>query len=114
MRFLKAGDIIIPVVSVESVDISMIETGYVDVFYEGGKTARAHGFDAFEIVMQLRPAAIEGRRLQWAKNAWAFHNLIAHPLMQILVWFGFKKLAIHLHDATVPRPLSVRQQVKSL
>ncbi len=42
----------------------------------------------------------------WPKNAWVLHNLIGHPLMQILSWLGFKDLAIQVHDATVPTPMS--------
>ena len=107
-EFIKAGDRLIPLAAVESVDISGLEQGIVDIVYSGGQTARAGDFDAFEIVMLLKPGAIEGRRLRWAKNAWAFHNLVAHPLMQVMVWFGFKKAAIRLHDVTVPRPVGIK------
>ena len=106
--FIKAGDTLIPIRDIESVDLSRIEQGAVRVTYGGGRAAEAHGFDAFEIVMLLHPAAIEGRRLRWAKHAWAFHNLVAHPLMQIMVWLGFKKQAIRLHDATVPAPVGLK------
>lgn len=107
-QFIKAGDTIIPLSDIESVDMAEIERGHLRIIYAGGKTAEAHDFDAFEILMLLHPAAIEGRRLRWAKNAWAFHNLVAHPLMQIMVWLGFKKQAIRLHDITVPKPIGMR------
>jgi hypothetical protein len=107
--FVKAGSSLVPLRSIESIDLSRIEQGIARVTYDGGKTAEAQDFDAFEIVMLLAPAAIEGRRLRWAKNAWAFHNLIAHPLMQIMVWLGFRRQALRLHDATVPRPLGIRK-----
>lgn len=106
--FIKAGDIMLPVRDIDSVDISRIEQGVVTVVTRGQRYD-AHDFDAFEIVMLLQPSALEGRRLKWAKNAWAFHNLVAHPMMQIMVWLGFKKAAIRLHDATVPKPLGARQ-----
>jgi hypothetical protein len=105
--FIKAGDIMLPVRDIDSIDISRIEQGMVTVAARGQRY-NAHDFDAFEIVMLLQPSALEGRRLKWAKNAWAFHNLIAHPVMQIMVWLGFKKLAIRLHDATVPKPAGTR------
>lgn len=105
--FVKAGNEIIPVRDITRIDISGIERGFISVFHEG-RVLEAHDFDAFEIVMLLHPAALEGRRLRWAKNAWAFHNLVAHPLMQLMVWLGFKKLAIQLHDATVPKPVGSR------
>lgn len=107
--FIKAGDVIIPISAVERVDMSRIEqTGEVDIVHSGGQVMTAHDFDAFEAVMLLHPAALEGRRLRWVKNAWAFHNLVAHPLMQMMVWLGFKRAAIRLHDVTVPRPLGLR------
>lgn len=108
--FIKAGDIMLSRHAIERVDISRLETtGEIDVVYGGGKVAVAQDFDAFEIVMLLQPAALEGRRLRWVKNAWAFHNLVAHPLMQVMVWCGFKRAAIRLHDATVPKPLGLRR-----
>jgi hypothetical protein len=105
--FIKAGDIMLPVRDIESVDISRIEQGSVTIAARGQRF-EAHDFDAFEIVMLLQPSALEGRRLRWVKNAWAFHNLVAHPVMQIMVWLGFRKLAIRLHDATVPKPAGTR------
>lgn len=79
--FIKAGDVIIPIAAVERVDISRIEqTGEVYIVHGGGQVLTAGDFDAFEAVMLLHPAALEGRRLKWVKNAWAFHNLVAHPL----------------------------------
>jgi hypothetical protein len=106
-NFVKAGDTILPVRDIEHVDISRIEQGHVTVS-SGGRKYEASDFDAFEIIMLLHPAALEGRRLRWVKNAWAVHNLVAHPLMQLLVWLGFRKLALRLHDATVPKPVGVR------
>jgi hypothetical protein len=33
---------------------------------------------------------------------WAIHNLVAHPLMEILHWFGCDDWGEWLHDRTVP------------
>lgn len=107
--FVKAGRHLVPVSLIHKVDISEVEKGIVHLFYGGGESARLEGFDALEAVMMLKPSALEGRRLRWLRNAWAFHNLVAHPLMQVLVWFGFKKAAIRLHDQTVPRPSGFRE-----
>ncbi len=105
--FVKAGNEIIRLADIDGVDITCIEQGVISVSCRG-RMLEARDFDAFEITMLLHPAALEGRRLKWVKNAWAFHNLIAHPLMQIMVWLGFRKLAIRLHDVTVPRPVGTR------
>jgi hypothetical protein len=107
-EFIKAGNVILRLADIERVDIAEIECGRLTVFYDGGQALVAQDFDAFEILMLLHPAAIEGRRLRWAKHAWAFHNLVAHPLMQLMVWAGFKKQAIWLHDVTVPKPFGIR------
>ena len=109
-HFIKANQLLIPVTAIERADISDVENGVVDIFHNGEKI-RLEGFDALEAVMLLNPSALEGRRLRWVKNAWAFHNMVAHPVMQVLVWLGFKKAAIRLHDATVPRPLGVRNSL---
>lgn len=62
------------------------------------------GLDAIEFVMLVKPSAWEGRRLKWRKNVWIVHNLIGHPLMQILALIGLHKLAFFVHDSTVPKP----------
>lgn len=33
---------------------------------------------------------------------WTLHNLVAHPLSEVLFQFGLGKLGDRLHDATVP------------
>lgn len=33
---------------------------------------------------------------------YAIHNLLAHPLMEILHWFGQTELGNRVHDATLP------------
>lgn len=107
-EFIKASGELLRLSDISRVDMREITQGYVDIFTADGQKRRAHDFDAFEIVMLLHPAAVEGTRLRWAKNAWAFHNLVAHPLMQLMVWLGFKRAAIRLHDVTVPKPLGLR------
>ncbi len=87
------------------VDISQIERQYIRVVARSHpETLEVTGFNAVELVYHLKPGALEGRRLKWVKRAWAFHNLVAHPVMQLLAYFGFYKQAMWVHDATVPRP----------
>lgn len=106
--FVKAGNTIVKLADIERIDITSLEEGRITIFVASGAALIAEDFDAFEILMLLHPAAMEGRRLRWAKHAWAFHNLVAHPLMQVMVWLGFKKRAIWLHDVTVPKPVGIR------
>lgn len=107
-NFIKADQEIFPIDLVDRLDISRIECG-IAVLHVAGKTVELKDFDAFEAVMKLHPSALEGRRLRWPKHAWAFHNLVAHPLMQILVWIGFRRAGLWVHDVTVPHPLGVRR-----
>lgn len=39
---------------------------------------------------------------KFIKN-YAFHNIVAHPLMQILQWIGRQDLADSVHDKTLPK-----------
>ena len=34
---------------------------------------------------------------------YAFHNIVAHPLMQVLNWVGKEKWANEVHDKTLPK-----------
>ncbi len=102
-RFIKAGEFLIPTDSIRDVDISMVEEGRVFIT-TSDDVYTAEGADAIEVVMLLKPSALEGRNLRWVRNAWAFHNIVGHPLMQILVWLGRREAAIRLHDNTTPHP----------
>lgn len=102
--FLKAGEELVPLSSVTRLEIGEVERDVVTVVQEGGRVLQARGFDAVEAVMLTRPSALEGRRLRWRKGAWALHNLLAHPAMQVLAWFGHGRLGVRLHDATTPTP----------
>lgn len=101
---IKAGDRLIPFWRVREVQIAEIEDAVVDVVTLDGEVFRASGTDAIEAVMLIKPSALEGRRLKWKRHAWAIHNLVGHPLMQILAWVGLKRAAIRIHDLTTPTP----------
>lgn len=36
-------------------------------------------------------------------KTYAFHNIIAHPLMEFLNWAGKEKWANEIHDQTLPK-----------
>jgi hypothetical protein len=101
--FIRAGMRVINVDAVTSVDCSRIEELVVTVHHRDG-VEEVLGGDAIDVVMALRPSALEGKRLRWVRNAWAVHNLVGHPLLQIFVWVGQRRLGLAIHDATVPRP----------
>jgi hypothetical protein len=53
----------------------------------------------------MNDAVVERDQAKYSKYAWAFHNLIAHPLMEILHWVGLSSLGDRIHSATAPRSI---------
>jgi hypothetical protein len=100
---MKVGDWIVSEGEIEAVDLSRVEELVVDVYLRED-LVRLHGVQAVDFVMEWRPSALEGRRMRFARHAWAFHNLVAHPALQVLTWLGMRRLGMRVHDATVPRP----------
>jgi len=85
--------------------ISLVGKGYIRLIFTDNRVPEiVEGPEAFNIVMTLCPSALEGKRAKYAKHAWAVHNLIGHPLMQICSWLKLTRLGIKIHDATVPEP----------
>lgn len=106
---LKAGPHLIPFRDIKKVDIANIDDQSVTITTYLGDQYVAEGFDAIEALYALKPSSMEGRRsLRWAPHAWAFHNLVGHPVTQLLAWAGLKKRAIWFHDWTTPKPRDFR------
>ena len=101
-------DLVVQEPEILEVDCSRLEDFIVTVRLRSGKNIELQDQQALDLVMAVKPSALEGKRFRFARQAWAFHNLVAHPVLQILAWFGLHKLGFKLHDATVPRPLSRR------
>ncbi len=80
----------------------------VTVSFNPAGTVEVRGQPAIDLVMRLCPSALEGRKFKYARHSWAFHNLIAHPLMQLLAFVGKSKAGLAIHDMTIPRPTSKR------
>ena len=106
--FVRLGNTLVNSKLITGVDLRNLEELVVTVFYDG-ETYTIEGIQAIELLMALRPSVLESRRLRWARHAWAFHNLVGHPLMQLLAFFRKYELAMWVHDATVPKPLGRRQ-----
>lgn len=108
---VRVGLLSYPESEVARLDLSRLESdGEVVVLTRDGREHRASGPAAVDLVMRLSPHLLEGRRLRWAPRAWAFHNLVAHPVMQLLSWCGMRGLGLRLHDASVPRPAGLRRR----
>lgn len=108
LSFAKAAGQVFALADVSRLDFSRIEELVVDVHLRDGSCLRATEIDALELAMLTKPSVLEGKRLRWAKRAWLVHNLVGHPLMQLLALFGCYRKAFAVHEATVPRPTGRR------
>jgi len=80
----------------------------ITVFFKDTKQGLiVEGFDAIRVLWELSPTSLEGKHFYWAKNSWWFHNLVGHPVMQLLAFVGLTSLALKIHDKTVPYPKPV-------
>lgn len=104
--FLRVGEHLVPWTEVREIDLrSMEREGTLQVLRHGDLGAiELGGAEAVDLVMRLDPAFFEGRRFRWVRSAWALHNLVGHPLLQLFAWVGRTRLGLRVHDATVPRP----------
>lgn len=67
------------------------------------------GFHAIELLWLIKPSALEGKWKHWHRHMWSVHNLIAHPIMQLLAYMRLYRWAIWVHDVTVPSPKNPRE-----
>jgi len=96
------------IVNADSIDCIICEDfldyGEITIHYKNEEIEYVSGVEALQLIMKLAPDVLEGKKGKYYKNAWVVHNLIGHPVMQLLSWFGFKKAAIWVHDRTIPTP----------
>jgi len=46
-------------------------------------------------------------------KTFAFHNIVGHPLMQLLIWADKKELAEKVHNITLPVQSSDEEEIKA-
>lgn len=103
--FVHISDKIVNENDIKRIDFGhYLSRGEITVHLNNNVNFLVKGSEATIIIMSLCPSALEGKEFRYAKHAWAIHNLIGHPLMQIFSWFHLTKLGIKIHDATVPDP----------
>lgn len=111
--FIIAGDRLIKRSSITSVDTSKMETELIATIHHWEGETEVQGIQAIEAIMLLRPSVLEGRRFRWKKRAWIMHNLVGHPLMQLLALAGFYDAAMFVHDVTVPKPTGASESLEA-
>lgn len=93
--------------TISSIDVEeLVDNEYIRVHYKDGKMELVERMDAFHIVDELAPAALEGRKAKYRRHAWAIHNLLGHPLMQVCAWLHLPRLGLKIHDMTIPFPIT--------
>lgn len=107
-QFLKADNKVVSIDAITHADFSNIEQLQVRLFIGKSHFFTATGIDAIEAAMALKPSVLESRRLRWQRHAWTVHNLVGHPVMQLLAFLRQHKAAMWVHDATVPKPRGKR------
>lgn len=101
--FGKAAGRVFRLDAVTFADFSKLPELEVGVTLSTGERFKAYDIDALELAYALKPSVVEGRRLKHARYSWLVHNVIAHPLMQVLAMCGCYKTAFWVHDSTVPK-----------
>lgn len=104
--FFRAGHRLIRVDDISSVDLECLEDYRVTVKTKMDGILDLFDLDAIELVMLLKPSALEGRKLKTLRHRWILHNLVGHPAMQLLSILGFSKLGLKIHDRTTPWPIA--------
>lgn len=105
MTFIQINDKLVNAYTINSITVDqLVMYGFIHIHYYDGEIESVSGPEAVDVVMRLCPSAVEGRRFKFLKFHWAIHNLIGHPLMQVLSWLGLRSWGLKVHDATVPNP----------
>ena len=103
VRFVKNKHQVIRVDMICQLDLTRMDQFILKAQLIDGTWIEFERLDAIETILSVKPSAIEGHsKIRWKKHAWIIHNLIAHPLMQILALLRFTRLALWIHDVTVP------------
>jgi hypothetical protein len=83
--FVKAGNLMIPISSIEYIDITEIDRSEISITWGGGRVAKALGLDATEALAMIKANALDGA-LHWRNGAWAFPSIVANPMAKLLSW----------------------------
>lgn len=108
-RMIQGDSVIFRADDVVNIDLTYLEDECVIVMLKSLPNSPAvsvTGFNALELVWLLKAGALEGKRIKFPKHSWVLHNMIAHPVMQILAFLRCYKAAMWVHDSTVPKPSS--------
>lgn len=118
---LSGNGALIPVRAITYVDLQRVEELVIIVHHEKDgmpQMTEIEGVQATEALMLLKPSAMEGRRMRWARQAWLLHNTVGHSYlaaMSLAAW-GIKgcfpeiarrlvRHGVYIHDKSCPNPI---------
>ena len=102
--FIKINNTLVNSNTIQSISIAkLVSHGFITISYLN-YSEQVFGQEAVEILIRLCPSALEGQRLKFIKYQWSIHNIVGHPLMQVLSWLGLTSWGLKVHDATIPSP----------
>lgn len=79
------------------------DKGVAKVFYiNKQKSETVTGEEATNLINVLYPELLHDSDIEPNGPAWILHNIIGHPVMQILTLLRLPKLANKIHDLTIP------------
>lgn len=104
--FVQLGDhTVVHTDEINWIDIRKVEDLILIVHWGEHQQAIVSGIHAIDLLMVVKPSVLEGKRLKWHRHRWAIHNLVGHPVMQILAWLKKPRWALSVHDRTIPKPI---------
>lgn len=104
-QFLKSENVIFKRDDISSIDCSNVEELKLTVLLSSGISIPVEGIHALELIMQVKPSMLEGRRIKGYKASkikWFLHNMLGHPLLQLFALLRLYKIAFWIHEVTVP------------
>ena len=101
-EFIHTGTHLVPIGAITEIDLSNFDLqGVLKVTTSLG-TYTCCGVYAIETLLALKPSALEGTPVRWLRGSWTVHNMIGHPLLEILARLGLARWGLRVHDWTVP------------
>lgn len=107
-QFIKCNNFLFKKEDITFIDCNHIESLKIKIKIKSNEEFVIEGITALELIMQIKPSMLEGKRLKWHKNMWLIHNMIGHPLMNVFALFRCYKLAFWIHEITIPKPLGAK------
>jgi len=81
---VTSTDRVIAVRAITQMDLSTLDKRYITITHGNNETDIVEGVQAIEALMLTKPSALEGRRMQWARQAWFIHNTFGHTYLAFI------------------------------